>query len=220
MPPQNTPPEHSPKTMPDPTKSSKSWAIAIVVSAVLLLAAAGVVAWIIISRMQTAPKVAAPPPDETKNVTAVSFVPPADLPANYAKNDQSKPDATTVFYYDDATNCGFTVNIGIIPSDKKLAVIIPGLAVVEGTATTKSEPADKISFKDADGSKTYAFDSVALEQVVSVPGVTFPQHKVMAYKQFGYRLASVAYACKNETWDAKKDELAKIMATFTVKTER
>jgi hypothetical protein len=226
---QTAPQEPSPKPakpIGDPTKTSRSLAIALIVSAILLLAAAGVIIWLIVANngSHLASNVRVTSPDDTKDVKSVSLVPPATLPVNYAKNDQSTLDATNIYYYDDATNCGITVGVIPVPVGKTIKDVVVDAVVAaqtKGVTTTKNAAGDKYAIKDADGSKTYTFDSVALEQDVKVDGVAFTkQNNVIIYKQFGEQAASLSYACKSDAWAGKQTELAGLIKQFTAKTER
>ena len=211
-------------TPPSQPHSGKSWAIALIVSAIFLLAAAGVVAWLLVTRGSSTVgnAVHVDTNNDTKNVKTVAFVAPTDLPASYAKNDQSKLDTTTIFYYDDASACGLTVTVlPLTTSDSVKDTIVKSIEAAEtqGVTTANSAVGDTHSLKDASNGKTYSFDSVELTQNVNVQGINFTkQHNVVLYKQFGQHIASIGYACKDETWAAKKDELKKYVNEFTVKT--
>lgn len=215
---------HLPVSASDPTKSSKSLAIALVVSAVFLLAAAGIAAWLLLNKPADTSTVQNVPADDAAGVSNVSFVAPATVPVNYKKTDQSKAGATTIYYYDDATNCGITVGVSAVPTDKtvKAAVADALVAAETGGVTTASNTAgDNYSLKDADGKHTYSFASLILDQDVNVQGVGFTkQNNIILYKQFGQQIASLSYACKSDTWADKKAELAGLVKAFTVKTER
>jgi|SRR5688572_29097688 len=218
---------HQPVTGRDMTKSSHSLAIALVVSAILLLAALGIALWLLFFKGSgglVSGSIPQPESNDTKDIKNVSFVVPA-MPAQYAKNDQSAEGTTNVFYYDDATNCGITlsvvpVNNGQNAKDAVVAAVT--VADAQGVTTAASKAGDKLELKDtAKTDKTYTFDTVALDQNVNVPSVAFTkQHNVIAYKQFGLQVASVAYACKEETWAEKNPELLALVKTLTVKAEK
>lgn len=213
-----------PKTPSDPAKSSRSLAIALVVSAVFLLVAAGIVVWLVVARGSHSTTSTVKSPDDTRDVKSVTLVPPATLPANYVKNDQSTADATNIYYYDDATNCGITVGVVPMPGNMTIKEVVTGAitaAQTQGVTTTATKDGDKYAIKDADGKKTYTFESVALEQDVKVDSVAFlQQDHIIAYKQFGAQAALISFACKREVWADKQTELTDLVKQFTAKTER
>lgn len=208
----------------DPTASSKSLAIALIVASVFLLAAASIIVWLVFGNKQATPTVVNKPADDVADVKSVSFVAPADLPTTYVKNDQSTRDATTIFYYDDASNCGFTIGVAPAPTDKPVKdAVTEAIAALEtqGVATTSKAEGEKIGLKDSATGTAYSFSTVELEQTVDVPSVVFKkQNNTIAYKQFGTSVASLGYACKSEVWPDKKTELAAWAQKFTVKAER
>lgn len=231
MSPQETPPALQPekpslfKAPKDPTRVSRSLAIAMVFSVVFLIIAVGIIVWLFTFPRNPVANQANTATEDVRDVKNVSFVTPADLPANYVKNDQSTVSATHVYYYDDATNCGFTVGVAEVQEDKSAkdaAVEATTKAQAEGITTTGRTDGDTYDLKDTeDADKTYRFESVALEQDVNVPGVAFTkQSGAVLYKQFGTKIASLSYACKAETWTQNKAELATLVSKFTVKTER
>jgi hypothetical protein len=207
----------------DPTASSKSLAIALVVAAAFLLAAAGIIVWLVFGNKPSS-TVTNKPADDVASVKNVSFVVPPDLPANYVRNDQSKTGSTTIFYYDDATNCGFTLGIAPVPADKPVKGVVTdalAAAATQGVATTTKIDGAKVDLKDSASGKAYTFDAIDAEQTVDVPAVNFTkQNNTILYKQFGAQIASLGYACKAEVWAEKKVELATWAQKFTVKTER
>nr|ALS91408.1 protein of unknown function (DUF1049) [uncultured bacterium] len=223
QPQQDLPPPKSPQHRVDPTASSKSLAIALVVAFAFLLAAIGIVLWLVFSHKPTNTAINRPT-DDVASVKNVSFVVPTDLPTGYVKNDQSTVDATTIFYYDEAANCGFTLGVSPVPADKGVKdAVVDALNALgaQGVATTSKTDGAKADIKDSTSGKTYTFDSIDAEQTVDVPGVAFTkQNNTILYKQFGQRIASLSYACKTESWVSKKAELAAWAQKFTVKTER
>jgi flagellar basal body-associated protein FliL len=217
--------DHSLSALKDPALSSRSLAIAMVVAAVFLSIAIGVVVWLFITPRNAVPTVANQATDDVRDVKNVSLVEPADLPASYAKSDQSKNDQVQVYYYDDATNCGFTVGVGDATEGKKAKDTVTEAittAQAQGITTTGQNDGDTYELHDADNAdKTYDFASVNLDQDVKVDGVAFTkQNNAILYKQLGSKIASLSYACKAETWTDKKAELATLATKFTVKTER
>lgn len=212
---------HAPQ--PHQIKSSKGLTIALVAAAVFLLVAGGVTAWLLLHK--PAGTVQNKPADDAVGVTKVSFVVPADMPAAYVKNDQSTLAGTTVYYYDDSANCGVRYGVIAVPTDKAdVQAVVDTVAATETqgvTTTSTTTGKDTYTFKDADGKHTYTFASEAMNQDVSVPGVTYTkQSNVLLYKQFGNQIAWLGYTCKSDTWASKKDELTAIAKKFTVKTER
>jgi cytoskeletal protein RodZ len=231
MSPQETPPALQPessspfKAPKDPTRMSRSLAIAMVFSVVFLIIAVGIIVWLFTFPRNPVANQANTATEDVRDVKNVSFITPADLPANYLKNDQSTANATHVYYYDDATSCGFTVGVSDMQdgkSAKDLALEATTKAQAEGITTTGRTDGDTYDLKDADDAeKTYQFESVSIEQDANVPGVAFnKQNGAVLYKQFGAKVASLSYACKSETWTQNKAELATLVTKFTVKTER
>lgn len=230
MSPQETPspvqPQHSSpfKAPKDPARMSRSLAIAMVFSVVFLIIAVGIIVWLFIFPRNPVADQASVAQEDVRDVTSVSFVAPADLPANYIKNDQSTEDTTHIYYYDDATNCGFTVDVSKAQSGKTtkdIAITATTKTQAEGVTTAGQTESDTYDLKDAESDKIYQFESVSLEQDVNVPGVTFKKQSAgVLYKQFGEQIASLSYACKEESWAQNKAELATLVTKFTVKTER
>jgi len=216
--------QHNKPAPADPTKSSKSLAIALVCAAVFFLAACAIAAWLIFWNKPANTTVKNVPTDDVATVTKVSFVAPATMPASYVMTDQSPVGSTNIYYYDDTANCGMTVDISAVPSNKTVKDAVSdalAAAQTQGVTTADNTAGGTYSLKDTDGKHTYKFDSLNLDQDVNVQGVNFTkQHNVVLYKQFGNQIAALSYACKTDTWDQKKDELAGLVKTFTVKTER
>jgi flagellar basal body-associated protein FliL len=214
--------QHMP-TSADPAKSSKSLAVALIFAAIFFVAACGIIAWLLFWH-KSATSVQNKPTDDVASVTKVSFVAPAAMPASYVMTDQSKSDATTMYYYDDNTNCGITIGVSTVPTDKTVkAAVADALAAAQtqGVTTASNAAGDAYTLKDVDGKHTYKFDSLNLDQDINVQGVNFnKQHTVLLYKQFGSKIASLSYACKSDMWDQKKAELSSLVKAFTVKTER
>lgn len=213
-------------TRPSPL-FSRNLAIALVVSFAFLFIAIGFVVWIFIQRSNVIANniSSAPPADDTSNVKNVVLNSPANLPANYVLNNQSTGSVTRMYYYDDATNCGITVTVVNKDANKTVKDVIVDTitaAQAQGVTTMASYEGNKIDLADSeDSSKKYAFDSVELDQQVNVPSVTFTQqNNIILYRQFGRKVASLAYACKSETWSSKKSELLEQIKQFTVKTEK
>ena len=219
-------PNHHPLSpLKDPARSSRSLAIAMVVSVVFLIIAAGIIVWLFITPRNPVATQVNQPDNDVRDVKNVTLVAPTDLPASYAKNDQSKNGSVQIFYYDDAANCGFTVGvIGVSQNKSAKDSVIESItsSQAQGITTTGQSEGDTYELKDADNAdKTYDFASVNLDQDVKVDGVPFTkQSNAILYKQFGNQIASLSYACKAETWADKKVELATLVSKFTVKTER
>jgi hypothetical protein len=203
---------------------SKSLAIAVVVSAVFLLAAAGICAWLLMRPAGTATIEQKPTGDGSESVKTLEWTSPDSLAGTYARREQNTKAVKTTYYFDAVASCGLTTNVqpmvaGKTPKDIVLEAAQGAQAY--GIATTGSTDADIHKIKDADGSHTYDFKSVQLEQTVNVAGVPYnAQRTVVAYKQFGTLVASVGYSCKADTWDAKKTELQTAANLFIVKTTK
>lgn len=217
--------DHQLGVLKDPARSRRSLAIAMVISVVFLIIAAGVIVWLFVVPRNPVATQANTAADDVRDVKNVTLVPPVDLPATYVKNDQSKNDYVQVYYYDDATNCGFTVGVGEVTQGKSVKQAVTDAitaAQAQGITTTAQSDGDAYELHDADNAdKTYSFESVNLDQDVKVDGVAYTkQSNAILYKQFGTKVASLSYACKDETWTANKVELATLVSKFTVKTER
>lgn len=203
-------------------KGGKSLAIALVVSAVFLLAAAGIAAWLML-KPSGSTTVNQPTGDGSGNVMKVSFVAPPDMPAAYAKRDQNTHAAQTTFYDNNTSFCSITTDVHPATANtpaKDVMLSVMNQDKDTGIATTSNAPAGEYTIADTDNSHTYKFASEQLEQDVNVPGVDFTkQTKVVAYKQFGAFVASIGYGCKADSWEANKTELETLIKTFKVKTE-
>jgi hypothetical protein len=94
-------------------------------------------------------------------------------------------------------------------------------AVTPGATTTATTDGKTNAIKDAGSTKTYDFNTLQMQQTISVPGVSFTgTQTAIFYKQFGNQAAAIAYTCKDETWQSKYGELGTIASSFMVKTER
>ncbi len=209
----------------DPTAASRTWAIALVTSAGLLLAAIGVVVWLVYVRGAGGVAVApAAPVDPSINVKNVTFVLPADMPATYIKNDQSKVGESVVFYDDEATMC--SIMLAILPADatkKPQDVALERIAAsyTLGMSVNGITGADQVSIRDADATHEYTFDAVTTEVGVNVTGVGYTgRQQTVLFRKLGNQVTAISYSCKTETWAAKQAEFATIVAGITVKTER
>lgn len=214
----------TPNPVHDPTKVSRSLAIALVVSAVFLLAASCIATWLLLKgNGGPAANTAQDPDADTKNVKNVSLVAPS-MPPEYIKNDQSPLESTRVYYYDNAVNCGFTVNVGPLLADKNAKDTAAAMAETgqqQGVSIASSREGQRVDLKDSSSDRTYSFDTIEIEQAVNVPGIAYTkQNSVVLYKQFGQKVASLAYGCRAEEWSMREDGLAAIAKTFTVTTER
>ncbi len=213
-------------TRPSPL-FSRNLAVALVVSFLFLFTAIGFVVWIFIQRNNIIANSisSTPPADDTRDVKNVVLNAPASLPSNYVLNDQSTNNVSKTYYYDDNFNCGITIAVVNKDASKTVKdVIVDAITTTQaqGVTTTSSIEGDKVDLADAeDSNKKYTFDSVELEQQVNAPSVTFKQQKnIILYRQFGRKVASLAYACKSETWTEKRFELLDLVKQFTVKTEK
>lgn len=215
----DTPPLQT--TPPKPAKKQHSWAIALVVSAVFLLAAVGVAAWLL-TKPAGSQIILVPTGDGSEKVKKVSFV--ADVPlAMYTKRDQNTQTEQHTYYLDAAAGCGVSthvVPIQVSVAPKDTAVGVTKHAQNYGTTTGTVSDAQDTQLKD-EGSQVYTFKSFLAEQSVNTPGVPYSAKRLMGlYKQFGQSVASVDYWCRTDAWEAKKPELQKLVETFIVKTEK
>lgn len=213
--------------MPEPApikRGGGSLLIALIVSALFLLAAVGVGLWMVWQKNSADTQ----PTDTTvtKDVKKVSWVVPKDLPAVYVKRDQNTHDVVSSYYYDDATICGLTTAVMNITAAKgktaKEAVInmVKDNSMQGVTLISNFDGADLI-IKDAVDNQEYTFNSLDITQNVNVEGITFKkQNTTVMYKQFGDHLASIAMTCQEASWASKKADLTKVLKTFTVKVER
>jgi hypothetical protein len=204
-------------------KSSKPLAVALVVSVVLLLAAAGVTAWLLLkpAGSTTLNQQAG---DGSGSVKSVFFVAPASLPASYVKTDENTQIGQSTDYFDASTACRITTAVKQATDPDIKAVTIAGIEALKetGITTAATTNGSNYTFNDTDGSHKYAFSSVVADQEVSVPGVSFSHQKsIVAYKQFGSsHYASITFSCKDDSFESKKTELEALIQTFKVKTER
>jgi hypothetical protein len=204
-------------------KGGKSLAIALVVSAVLLLAAVGVAVWFILkpSGSTVVNQVSG---DGSTSVKKVSFVAPDPLPAGYVKRDENTHTTQTTFYDDPQSVCGVTTAVRPAAADKTpkdVTVAAIETAKENGITVATHSAGSDYKVADTDGTRTYDFPSEVFEQDVNIPGVSFnKQHNIVAYKQFGSHVASIGFSCKLDSWEAKKAELETLIQTFKVKTER
>ncbi len=216
--------KHPVKPPNDPTTASRTWAIALIASAGLLLAAIGIIVWLILVRNAGVATIPAAPVDPSVNVKSVSFVLPADMPATYVKNDQSKVGESVVFYDDETTMC--SIMLATLPVDgnkvpQEVAIERLGTAYAQGASTKLITGGERFVVAETDGAHQYSFDSVLTEQSVDVPAVGFASRKqVTLFKQMGNNVASLGYGCKTEAWAAKQEELAKLVTSITLRTER
>ncbi|HSE61214.1 MAG TPA: hypothetical protein VLA88_02880 [Candidatus Saccharimonadales bacterium] len=201
----------------------RSLAIALVVSAVFLLAAVGIATWLML-KPTSATTVNQPTGDGSANVTHVSFVTPADLPVAYARRDENTHTTQTTFYDDKANFCGITTAVLPAAQGKSAKdVMLADAAEYKdaGITVATNAPAGDYAIADIDGNHTYTFNAEQLDQDIAVPGVPFTkQTAAVAYKQFGSSIATIGFSCKADAWEAKKPELEALIKTFKVKTER
>jgi hypothetical protein len=216
--------QNSTPLQPTPPKSAKrhrSWAIALVVSAVFLLAAVGVAVWLL-TKPAGSQIMLIPTGDGSEKVKKVSFV--ADVPlATYTKRDQNTQTEQHTYYLDAAAGCG--VSIHVVPAQASVAPKDTAVGVTKhaqnyGTTTGAVSDAEDAVLKD-EGGRSYTFKSFLAEQSVNTPGVPYNSKRLVGlYKQFGQSVASADYWCKADAWEAKKPELQKLVETFIVKTEK
>jgi hypothetical protein len=202
-------------------KNSKTLAIALVVSA-LLLVAAGVIAYWIMTKASSTTTLSQPAGDGSGSVKKVTIVPPA-LPAAYVKRDESTVTAQITFYDDAAAACGLSTAVlpaSVSKSAKEVVLAHANANKDTGITTTNNTDGSHYTIADTSSSHTYDFSSVALNQDVALPGVTFTkQTQLIAYKQFGSQVASIGIWCKADAWEGKKAELESLLKTFKVTTQ-
>ncbi len=222
---QQTPqPAHDP--LPPVKRSRASILIAIIVSALFLLGAAGIAAWMYWQKQSTTPVVVQPKDNtSTKDVKRVTWVPPKEIPASYVKQDASTHQAATTDYYDDTTVCGLTSTVTPVADTngataKEAVTNLTKAGAMAGVAIETNADGDNYTLTDTDGHE-YTFDSMNISQTVNVQNINFTkQQNVVVYKQFGSELAVITATCKQDTWDTKKPELLGLLKQFTVKLER
>jgi hypothetical protein len=219
--------DQEPHTTPafKPYNHSRSLAIALAVSGVLLLAAACICAWLLTKPAGTTSVAQQPTGDGSDKVKSLTFDSPKDMPAAFARRDQNTREVANTYYYDPASGCGITTDIRAMtgaPKDIKATVLTNAkTAQTYGITTNSSTDAFDSRLKDADGQHTYTLSAIQLEQSVAVQNVPYTaQRKVIAYKQFGTNLASMEYTCRTDSWDGKKDQLQYLVNGFIVKTQK
>lgn len=206
----------------DPTASSRTWAIALVVSACFLLVALGVAVWIFTARGGNVTILPPPPTDPAIGIKSVSFVLPTDMPAAYVKYDQSQVGESFVFYDDEAAGCSLV--LGVLPSEADKTPQATALARIanaytQGVTTTNTTLGERFVVKDQQDD--YSFESVVTEQSVAVTAVDVKtRHQLTMFKKLGQSIVVIGYGCKAETWEAKQAELATLVSGITLKTER
>lgn len=204
-----------------PYGENKSLAIALVVSAIFLLAA-GAISFILLTKPAGTPTAQQPTGDGSESVKNVGWVTPATMPAAYARRDQNTVAVSTTYYTDAAAGCSITTTVQAVPASgtvKEGVLASAKAAQSYGIATTNAADAADVNIQNQDG-KTFTFKAMQLEQTVAVTGVPYSaQRTLLAYKQFGQQVATVAYTCRNEAWEPKNAELKTLVAAFKVKTE-
>lgn len=214
---------------PEPTalqpKGAKGLMIALIASAVFLLAAAGIGIWLLVKPGGTSTVKQQPTGDGSDAVKALTFVAPSTLPAAYAMRQQNTHTTAATYYFDPTTACGIATHVAPLTTDnsqpKGAAIKIAENEFAYGVTTANAADGTAATLRDADGQHEYSFASTVLDQNVAIEGVPYnQQHTAVFYKQFGVSVASISYACKADTWETKKPELASLVAAFSVKTER
>lgn len=204
-----------------PYGESKSLAIALVVSAIFLLAA-GVISFNLLTKSAGVPTAQQPTGDGSENVKNVGWVTPTTIPAAYARRDQNTLSVATTYYSDAAAGCSITTTVQAAPASgtvKEGVLTAAKAAQSYGVATTNAADASDVNIQNQDG-KTFAFKAMQLEQTVAITGVPYAaQRTILAYKQFGQQVATIAYACRTDAWEPKSPELKTLVAAFKVKTE-
>ncbi len=209
-----------PKPMPL-NKDKKSLPIALIVSAVFLLATAGVASWLFIQKSGSSDNVVTQvDPNSTTSINSVSWVAPK-MPDTFKVYDQSTPSAKLVYYPDESKNCSLTTHI-IYDGDavKSAADAIAATATNKDAASTTAEvPAVTIS--DADGQRTYDFTAASLSEESNSPALG---RRVLAgnvyFAHFGHQVAIIRFLCAADSAAANSEGLNSLIKQFTVKTER
>lgn len=214
---------HLPPSEPQkPYGQSKSLAIALIVSLVFLLAAAGICYWLL-SKPASAPTTQKATGDGSETVKNVTWQAPATIPASFARRDQNTQTVATTYYFDAAVGCGITTTVQPMQANVALKQGVLDAAKAAqsyGIATNNSSDAAETSIANQDGKHTYTFASLQLEQSVAVAGVPYTsQRTLVAFKQFGQKVATIGYSCRADAWDAKHAELQTLVSAFKVKTE-
>lgn len=213
----------TPLITPPPYHHRKSLAIALVVSAIFLLASAGIFIWLLAKPGGTT-FLQQHIGDGSDQVKKVSFVTPTDLPAAYAKREQNTHTAQTAYYSDTASGCSIATSIFPTPQPsgdiKEVVANTAKAAETYGISVVNWDDTNDHKIKDVSGQQTYIFKGLYFEQKVDVQGVPYQsQRKIIAYKKFGPSIASIEYTCRTESWDTKKEQLLYIVNGFKLKTE-
>ena len=194
--------------------------IAIIFAAMFLLASVGVVLWWLWQRQQA-------PMDTTvtKSVKAIKWVAPDNLPAAYVKRVQNTSSVATTYYFDDTSDCGLTTTVSMVAANsgavKDIVKKLVTDASARGVSLSSSGNGQDYTLHSSDGSESFDFASLELIQAVNVPRIKFKeQDTIIAYRQFGAQLGTVAASCKASTWDAKNNGLMELMTNFQVEVTR
>lgn len=201
-------------------KDRKSLAIALVVSAVFLLAAVGVAAWLFVQKAGGNTVITQIDPNSTTNVKSVSWVAP-DMPVGYEKQGQSTPTVTGDTYTNVPDNCWVSTYVTAVGKDVDLQKTAAALGNTTGITAKNITSASRATIKDADGQRQYDFDAAEFRQEVSVPTTDNKTNNGFVYfKQFGNDLAAVSFTCKAVNYEVNAEDLTALLQKFTVKTER
>lgn len=214
------------KPLRDPTAASRTWAIALVVSGVFLVAAIAVVVWIVMGRASSGGQgnVVRDPGDPAVGVKNVTFELPAELSTSYTSYDQSKVGERLTFYDDSSAGC--SIVLGVLPLEAQKSpqdIVVSRLsgAFTQGVNTTKITLSERFVLLDTDPTKSYSFETIEMDQEVNVSGVGFTaRHQRVGFKKIGDQIVAVGYGCKAETWAEKQSGLLTAISGITLKTER
>lgn len=207
---------------PEP-KNHRLLTISFIASIILLVASIGFFVWRMGLNPVTVAKTLTTTSDGSEKARDVSFVTPADLPAAYAKRDQSTNNSQLAIYADDNTNCRIVTGTKTIDSGAEVKATAQQLLAAQNIGVTDTESTDSQSVKlsDASANQKYEFKTQAIDQSVSMPGVSYNQQNVeLSYKQFGQKVALIAAICRADQWSSKKPELSKLITNFKVKVQK
>jgi hypothetical protein len=211
--------------LPDPPpqkrKEPHSFAIALLVATVFLLAAIGIAIWLFMQKGGQS-IITQIDPNSTTDVTNVSWAQPA-LPEGYKAYGQSTVDSQATYFANTSEGCSVYAKV-FQPTEDELADLQAASAKAqdyEGIATKAGDDSKSATIKDADGEREYDFAGVQIDQTLSAPTRTFDsQTGTLYYKQFGHKVATISHVCKVATADVNAEDLRAFVTAFTVETER
>ncbi len=206
-------------------KKNRSLAIALLASAILLVAAGGIAWWIIAQKFSNSQaEQSLPNAQDTSDVQSVGWVAPTPWTNPGYRSRQENTAAMTRTVYWESAGCSVTATIGQLTRGKTVKDdVLDDIKSLEssGFKVTSSADGTGITLTDADGTHKYPFKAIELTQSVNVPGVSFSQQQqIVVYKQFNEQYASLSGLCKSDLWPTQKDYITTTMQEFTLKTER